>query len=84
MPSNHRPCAHTGRPIEGKAYVLKTTEGEEFISPDALFHTKADEGLGDLLTELQDRIRTLEDNLTAAEKERAVPAQRPAPTPRKR
>ncbi|WP_371591258.1 hypothetical protein [Streptomyces sp. NBC_00470] len=53
--------SRTGKPIAGKAYVLRTTEGEELLSPEDLFHGDADAGLGDLLRSLAERVRTLEE-----------------------
>jgi hypothetical protein len=80
-------CAITGQPLPGKAYILKTTEGEELVSPEALLHPDADAALGDLLMNLAVRVQRLEEALEATRND--VPPESPqvktkrAPAPRK-
>jgi hypothetical protein len=60
-------CALTGQTIATKAYIIKTTEGEEIVSPEALFHPDADVNLGLLIADLVERIGALEAALEAKE-----------------
>lgn len=60
-----RTCALTGEESAGKFYLLRTTEGEETVSPEALFHTEADGGMGRMLLELVQRVQRLEEALEA-------------------
>lgn len=60
MSSSSITCAITGTASFGKHYVLKTTEGEELISPEALFHTVADQQMGLLLLDIIRRVEKLE------------------------
>lgn len=53
-------CTRTGSQITGKAYVLKSTEGEELIAPEALFSS----ALEDELPSLLERLRALEEAVT--------------------
>lgn len=66
-------CAVTGETGTGKHYVLKTTEGEELVSPDALLVDRR------VLEDLAARVARLED-ATSARKAPAkkTPAQRKA------
>lgn len=57
-------CAVTGEESGGKHYILRTTEGEELISPEALFGSQdGGEQLLKLLGNLTDRIEALEGQL---------------------
>lgn len=49
----------TGEPIDGKAYILKSTDGEEVTDPKRLF-------LADRLAALEDRVAALEAAATPA------------------
>jgi hypothetical protein len=88
-------CALTGQTTP-KAYILRTTEGEELVSPEALLHPEADRGMGDLLLDMAVRISRLEDALAAratdvqadnvpapAEDKPAATATKKTPGPRK-
>lgn len=61
-------CAITGEETTGKLYVLKTTEGEELVSPEALFHNGADRKLARALASLVRRVQDLEDQLRGSGK----------------
>lgn len=65
-------CAVTGETGTGKHYVLKTTEGEELVSPDALLVDRR------VLEDLAARVAQLEDAASA----RKAPAKK-APAQRK-
>lgn len=69
-------CALTGQGIDTKAYILRTTEGEEIVSPEALFHPDADANLGELIADLVARIGKLEAALE--ERNEAMPKAPPA------
>jgi hypothetical protein len=64
MDQNNTPVLHTcaisGEQSPGKHYILKTTEGEELVCPEALFHNGADRRLVVALVELQNRVALLE------------------------
>lgn len=78
-----RTCALTGEESAGKFYLLRTTEGEETVSPEALFHTEADGNMGRMLLELVQRVQRLEEALEANHTpERKAPAKK-APVQRK-
>lgn len=80
-----RTCALTGEESAGKFYLLKTTEGEETVSPEALFHTEADGNMGRMLLELVQRVQRLEEALEAtwgAQPAKKAPAKK-APVQRK-
>lgn len=79
-------CAVTGDESEGKHYVLKTTEGEELVSPDAFlnpvkFLHKAARDLGEMevrLKRLEDLLQDQEDGgkVAQAAKKAAAPVKR--------
>lgn len=50
----------TGQTIEGKAYVLKSTEGEEIVDPARLFQGQEQDGT---VAGLQERVARLEAEL---------------------
>lgn len=54
-------CAISGETSPGKHYILKTTEGEETVCPEALFHNQADYAMARMLIELQNRVQHLEE-----------------------
>lgn len=58
-------CAISGAASPGKHYILKTTEGDELVCPEALFHPAADANLGELLLHLAARVQKLEADLEA-------------------
>ncbi|MFJ3812585.1 hypothetical protein ACIPWE_40280 [Streptomyces sp. NPDC090073] len=54
-------CAISGDESPGKHYVLQSTEGSELVSPEALFHNEADRSLAALLSDVDRRVRALEE-----------------------
>jgi hypothetical protein len=58
----------TGEPIDGKAVILKTTDGEELVDPARLFAGSADQktvqDLVDQVQELTARVEALESAAT--------------------
>lgn len=61
--STVRRCHLTGEETTGKLYVLRTTEGEELVSPEALFHPQADSDVGRIILDMAGRIQRLEELL---------------------
>lgn len=65
----------TGTEIEGKAFILKTTDGEEVVDPARLFAGATDEptvkGLQDQVEDLTARLEALEAAATAPDPEPA-------------
>lgn len=61
----------TGEEIEGKAFILKSTDGEEVVDPARLFAGAADQEktaqLAEELAALTDRVQALEADATAPE-----------------
>jgi hypothetical protein len=53
-------CAISGNETGAKHYILKTTEGEELVCAEALFHVVADANTGRLLLDLISRVEHLE------------------------
>lgn len=60
-------CAVSGETSPGKHYVLNTTEGQELVCAESLFHNGADRRLATVLVELQMRVAELENRLGLAE-----------------
>jgi hypothetical protein len=68
-PSTQR-CAVTGEETAGKLYVLRTTEGEELVSPRALLGPREPSALVRAqLRKLEGRVERLEQLLTDLAKE---------------
>jgi hypothetical protein len=59
-------CAISGDTSTTKHYVLRTTEGDETVSPEALFHTRADREMGRIVLDLARRVGVLERALARA------------------
>lgn len=57
-------CAVSGKETEGKHYVLRTTEGEELICPEALFNHRAYRDTLRLVVDLTRRLEALEERLS--------------------
>jgi hypothetical protein len=92
MDQNNTPVLHTcaisGEQSPGKHYILKTTEGEELVCPEALFHNGADRRLVVALVELQNRVALLEgdkpedqgdDDEDQGDEDQAAAEPKPAP-----
>lgn len=78
-------CAITGEESAGKHYMIKTTDGgEEAVSPEALFHSRADREMGLLLLDMARRIQALEEQLAPAEGDRVQQAAQEAAAPVKK
>lgn len=73
----------TGREIDGKAYILSTTEGSELIDPRRLF---PEQGSGDDvaadLDQINDRLRTLEETCAELLRRTDTPNVAPEPAPK--
>lgn len=76
---NTRACAITGQETAGKLYVLQTTDGPaELVSGEALFHQEADLGLGDLILELEERVKRLEEQLAERDQDHGQDVKHPS------
>jgi hypothetical protein len=60
-PETLHTCAVTGEEGPGKHYILRTTEGEELVSPDALFGSGNSDALERHVKKLQERVEKLEE-----------------------
>lgn len=56
-------CAISGEKSPGKHYILTTTEGQETIAPESLFHNAADRKMGQLVLDMAARLKRLESRL---------------------
>lgn len=53
-------CSRTGETSDGKHYVLRSTEGDEIVSPGSLFGAGLDDENAKLVRDLQERVEQLE------------------------
>jgi len=60
----------TGEEIDGKAVILKTTDGEELVDPARLFAGSADQAK---VAQLVDEVQTLTDRVQALEAAATAP-----------
>lgn len=76
-------CAISGEQSNSKHYILKTTEGEELICAEALFHNEADRLMGRMLVDLVRRVEKLEAGPGDEDQAAAAAAGKKTPRPRK-
>jgi hypothetical protein len=66
-PGTVHTCAVTGEESGGKHYILRSTEGEELVSPDALFDGRSSDVLERHVKRLEVRVMRLEKLLVDQE-----------------
>lgn len=74
-------CAVSGEESPGKHYVLRTTEGEELLCPEALLGTRAHRDVLRLVADLARRVRELEERLAVAQASEPGPVPEPEKKP---
>lgn len=72
-------CSITGKTFQGLAYILKSTEGEKIVSPDALFSGDAAPDEKQHEQDQAQEIADLKARLDALESAATAPAGEPQP-----